>query len=71
MGGWAPNTLPYIGWNDGEFVSDSRLFAVLGKTQTFYLVHSHILRPKDPSVITGITYYGEPFVANIEKANIF
>jgi len=79
--GWIPGTVekfpdcrlpvPHIGWNDVYFTNKNSLFAGLGDAQVFYFVHSYVLRPEDPSVISGKCTYGIDFAASIESDNIF
>lgn len=63
--------LPHIGWNDSMTVRESRLFGSIGTRRFYYYVHSFVLRPDDPRDVAVRCDYGEPFVAAIERANIF
>jgi len=63
--------VPQIGWNDVRFIKRDGLYAGLGDSQTFYFVHSYILSPNDPAVVSGICVHGEEFAASIEADNIF
>lgn len=68
----APDSLrvPHIGWNDVRFVQDDPLFAGLGPKADFYFVHSFMLVPEDPAVISGVCDYGVEFAASVRRDNI-
>lgn len=63
--------IPHIGWNDVIFSKNSKLFANLGESQTFYFVHSYALTPDNANVISGQCEYGSKFAAAIEQDNIW
>lgn len=63
--------LPHIGWNDVHRAHNSTLYAGLAPGQSFYFVHSYVLRPTDPDVITGTFNYGTNHVASIQWRNIY
>jgi glutamine amidotransferase len=63
--------VPHIGWNDVRVTGPSALYGETAATQTFYFVHSYVLRPKDPAVVTGVTEYGGDFVASVELDNVY
>lgn len=62
--------VPHIGWNDVTFLKRDGLYSSLGETQSFYFVHSYVLRPDDPSVVSGTCSYGIEFAASVESGNI-
>ena len=62
--------IPHIGWNDVCFTRTEGLYAGLGERQTFYFVHSYVLCPQDPRVISGLCTHGTPFAASLEWENI-
>lgn len=62
--------VPHIGWNDVRIAGGSNLYQGLGEVQSFYFVHSYVLRPDDASVVTGRCDYGGEFAASIESGNI-
>lgn len=62
--------IPHIGWNDVEIVRDDGLYQGLGKKQAFYFVHSYVICPEDPTVITGLCEYGTRFCASLQFQNI-
>ncbi len=63
--------VPHIGWNDVRFCQKDGLFASMNEEQAFYFVHSYILAPDDPGVVTSVCSYGIDFPASIETENIF
>jgi glutamine amidotransferase len=63
--------IPHVGWNDVRLVRRDGLYAYQGESSVFYFVHSYVLRPEDPNVVSGSCTYGEEFVASIEWENIF
>jgi glutamine amidotransferase len=63
--------IPHIGWNDVRFVRRDGLYAGQDESSVFYFVHSYVLQPEDPKVVSGVCSYGEEFVASIECQNIF
>lgn len=63
--------VPHIGWNDVHFMKKDRLYAGLGDSQVFYFVHSYILRPENPFVVSGICSYGIEFAASLEIDNVY
>jgi glutamine amidotransferase len=63
--------VPHIGWNDVKFCKKEGLFASLQDEQTFYFVHSYILAPENPAVVSGVCSYGLEFPAGVESGNIF
>jgi len=63
--------VPQIGWNDVRIIKRDGLYAGLGDSQTFYFVHSYILSPTDPAVVSGMCVHGEEFAASVEVDNIF
>ena len=66
-----PIRVPHIGWNDVRFAEGTRLFADLGESQAFYFVHSYVLAPDSPDIVSGVCEYVAPFAASIETGNIF
>lgn len=62
--------VPHIGWNDVRFTRPSALYDSAAESAAFYFVHSYVLLPEDPAVVTGVTAYGGDFVASVELDNI-
>jgi len=63
--------LPHIGWNEINFVKNSKIFKDLKNKSHMYFVHSYEFVPKDKNIITATTDYSSNIVCSIEKENIF
>jgi imidazole glycerol-phosphate synthase subunit HisH len=63
--------VPHIGWNEVRFANKDGLYAGLGDSQVFYFVHSYMLVPENPTVVSGVCSYGVDFAASVETDNIF
>ena len=63
--------LPHIGWNQINFVKDSKIFKDVENNSHMYFVHSYEFIPEDKSVISATTDYSSNIVCSIEKENIF
>lgn len=67
-----PLRLPHMGWNDLKPAESSRLFVGIDREDpSFYFVHSFRLRSTDPAACFSYADYGGPFVAAVEKGNVF
>jgi glutamine amidotransferase len=63
--------LPHIGWNMVRWTRPSPLIEGLPAEAAFYHVHSFAPVPEDESVVLGVGEYGAPFVAFVERGNVF
>ncbi len=63
--------VPHIGWNEVTPTPPSALYAGIEGTPSFYFVHSYVLRPKDPDVVSATCVHGTEFVASIERENVY
>ncbi len=63
--------VPHIGWNDVSFIKKEGLYKNMGDSQTFYFVHSYMLVPENPAIVSGVCSYGVDFAASVETDNIF
>jgi len=63
--------LPHIGWNEINFVKNSKIFKDIENKSHMYFVHSYELIPEDKNVITATTDYSSNIVCSVEKENIF
>ncbi len=63
--------LPHIGWSNVDVVPGSRLFCGVPQGADFYFVHSYHVDCDDSSLVAARCEYGYPFVAAVERANIF
>ncbi len=63
--------VPHVGWNDLEVVTRDGLLRTASASPTYYFVHSYVLVPRDPGVVSGYTTYGVRFASTVEVGNIF
>ena len=63
--------LPHIGWNQINFLKDSKIFKDIENNSHMYFVHSYEFIPEDKSVISATTDYSSNIVCSVEKENIF
>ena len=61
--------IPHIGWNQVTVTATSSLFHNIRDNEHFYFVHS-FRAPIGPNTI-GMTQYGEPFSAAVQKQNFY
>jgi len=62
--------IPHMGWNSVTVARKDGLLAGIGESPVFYFVHSYVLQPADPSVVTAHCTYGVAFAAVVECGNI-
>ena len=63
--------LPHIGWNEIEFMKNSKIFNGIENKSHMYFVHSYEFIPNDKNVISATTDYSSNIVCSVEKENIF
>ena len=63
-------SLPHMGWNDVEPVSEEGLFRNIGATGRFYFLHSYHFTPSDPAAILARTDYCGRFASSVRAGNI-
>jgi imidazole glycerol-phosphate synthase subunit HisH len=65
--------IPHMGWSEVSCSSPTRLFAHLKPPFEFYFVHSYAAENtgEAAAIAAAICDYGEPFVAALERDNIF
>jgi glutamine amidotransferase len=67
--------VPHMGWNQLEIAADSRLFRGLSAAPFVYFAHSYYLPAEgangNSAAAAAMCDYGQPFVAAIERRNIF
>jgi len=63
--------LPHIGWNEIEFLKNSKIFKGIENKSHMYFVHSYEFIPEDKSVISATVEYSTKIVCSIEKENLF
>lgn len=62
--------IPHMGWNN-IITKKSRILNNFEKEPFVYFVHSYYISPKDESVISAYTEYGEKLPVAVECGNIF
>ena len=63
--------LPHIGWNEIEFLKNSKIFNGIENKSHMYFVHSYEFIPEDKSVISAMVEYSTKIVCSVEKENLF
>ena len=63
--------LPHIGWNEIEFMKNSKIYNGIENKSHMYFVHSYEFIPEDKSVISATVNYSTRVVCSIEKENLF
>lgn len=65
--------VPHMGWSEVECPKPSRLFSEISPPIEFYFVHSYCVPNIGDAAdcAAAICVYGEPFVAALERDNIF
>jgi glutamine amidotransferase len=63
--------IPHVGFNTVFVKEDSFLFRGFSREADFYFTHSYRMTSENESHISGTCFYGETFVASLEKQNIF
>ena len=63
--------LPHIGWNEIEFMKNSKIYDGIENKSHMYFVHSYEFIPEDKSVISAMVHYSTRVVCSIEKENLF
>ncbi len=63
--------VPHVGWNELRQVGESVLFREIPDGALFYYVHSYHLVADDESIVRGVTDYGGPVVAVVERGNVY
>jgi glutamine amidotransferase len=64
--------VPHMGWNQIRIQpAGQAVFANLSADENVYFCHSYFVKPKDPSIVAGITQYGADFVSAVAQKNIW
>ena len=63
--------IPHMGWNLLDFVGQSPLLEGIPNGSFVYFVHGYYVVPDDDSVVAARTHHGQPFVAMIQRGNLF
>jgi len=62
--------VPHMGWNTVTWGPAAARFAP-PSGDWYYFVHSYAARPRDPSVVAGVTDYGDEFCAAVARGRLF
>ena len=63
--------VPHMGWNRVRQSKPHALWNGITDESWFYFVHSYYVAPRDKSLITGETTYGDVFTCAVARDNIF
>ena len=63
--------IPHVGWNDCTRTRQSPLFDEIPENALFYFTHSYHMRCSDERDVVAMSDHGLPFVAAVQKGNIF
>ncbi|MDP2624915.1 MAG: imidazole glycerol phosphate synthase subunit HisH [Candidatus Peregrinibacteria bacterium] len=61
--------IPQMGWNTLKFAGNGPLFKAIPDESCFYFVHSYVAGLSEDTV--GVSMYGQPFTAMVQKDNFF
>jgi imidazole glycerol-phosphate synthase subunit HisH len=62
--------IPQMNWNELIMKKKAKLFNYLDVNSKFYFAHSFHLVPEDENMVIAESFYGNNFVAAVEKENI-
>jgi len=62
--------VPHMGWNGLEVVRRSPLLEGLDDGCQVYFVHSYVVEPEDPGVVSTRTDYGVAFTSSVWRDNV-
>ena len=63
--------IPHMGWSSVDFVKNLPIFDGIPNHSDFYFVHSYLIQPENPDVVTGYADYGVKVPAVIHSGNIY
>ena len=63
--------VPHMGWNQVSQTIDHPLWKDVPDNSRFYFVHSYYVRTQHQGMVTGVSRYGNDFVATLADNNIF
>ena len=66
-----PQKVPHIGFNSVIHESGSLLFENIEQNAQFYFLHSYFVGELQEDIMSATCHYGGPFLAALEKDNIF
>jgi glutamine amidotransferase len=66
----SPPRVPHMGWNIVRPTRPATLLSDLGDRARFYFAHSFHFQVAEPADIIGVTDYGIPFAAAVQRGNV-
>jgi len=63
--------IPHMGWNQVTIRKKGGFLSQVRDQSHFYFVHSYYAKPKDKSLVMGVTNYGISFPAILGSSNVF
>jgi glutamine amidotransferase len=69
--------IPHMGWNNIRYTGTESgaavdpLFRDIPENSDFYFVHSYVIQPESPDVVTAYADYGIPVPAAVRKDSVF
>lgn len=69
--GVQPLKVPHMGWNSLTIKTAAPPLKGVTPGAYVYFVHSYVVEPRDPSVISTVTEYGITFASSIWRENVF
>lgn len=63
--------VPHMGWNNLEIIQQGKLLRDIPDNSWVYFVHSYHISPRDKTIVTATSKYGEKLEVAIEKENLF
>lgn len=63
--------IPHMGWNDCFRTRGNTIFSDIPDETLFYFTHSYYMECDDPADVVAHSDHGRPFVAAIQRGNIF
>jgi glutamine amidotransferase len=66
-----PLRTPQVGWNAVRRTAQGSPHDALGDGAHFYFVHSYHALASDPADVVAVADYGGPFVASVQRGQVF
>ncbi|MEW6542554.1 MAG: imidazole glycerol phosphate synthase subunit HisH [Nitrospirota bacterium] len=63
--------VPHMGWNALTITKPAPALRGVETGAYVYFVHSYVVEPREASVASSLTEYGQPFVSSIWRDNVF
>lgn len=63
--------IPHMGWNNVRQMSPHALWQGIDDGERFYFVHSYVVQPDDPAIVTGATDYAQSLPVAVASGSLF